>query len=73
MLDLDLDFFLDRVSWQHPEGKRWDSDEGDPIYEPWDEGTFRTFLEAACGLSQIDAHQVECYAITMKSSIAGES
>lgn len=51
MLDLDLDFFLDRVSWQHPEGKRWDSEEGDPIYEPWDEGTFRTFLEGACGLS----------------------
>ena len=51
MLDLDLDFFLDRVSWRHPEGRRLDTEEGAPMYQPWDEGMFRLFLEEVCGLS----------------------
>jgi hypothetical protein len=51
VLDLDLDFFLDRVPSRHPEGRRWDPVDGEAIFEPWDEESFRHFLEAVCGLS----------------------
>lgn len=52
VLDLDLDFFLDRVSWQHPERRRHDTEDGRPIYTPWNETEFRLFLEEVCGLSK---------------------
>lgn len=51
VLDLDLDFFLDRVPDRHSEGRRQDTEEGDPIYEPWDSELFQCFLEDHCGLS----------------------
>jgi len=50
VLDLDLDFFLDRVSWRHPDGGRLDTDGGEPLYTPWPVEHFRLFLEL-CGLS----------------------
>lgn len=49
VLDIDLDFFLDRVSWRQ-DGQRLDTEAGEPLYEPWPSGQLRLFLEL-CGLS----------------------
>ncbi|MBB4636002.1 UPF0489 family protein [Longimicrobium terrae] len=51
VLDLDLDFFLDCAPSRHPEGLRLDTEEGESLYTPWDEESFRRFLTTACGLS----------------------
>lgn len=49
ILDLDLDFFLDGITWKYGVGDRF-PDEGS--YPPWSEERVRRFLEDQCGLSK---------------------
>lgn len=48
ILDLDLDFFLDGITWKYGAGNRF-PDEGS--HPPWSEERVRHFLEDGCGLS----------------------
>lgn len=49
ILDIDLDFFLDDITWDDGTGDRFVDGGGN--YQPWSSADVRDFLETQCGLS----------------------